>query len=135
MRSTDTPAVLFVDDDAHHAEIYGRVIAKAGVRVIAVQNGGEAIEIAKSQPLVGAILDYSFPRTDGAAVARTLKLVRPTLPILFLSAAFWLPEDAKPYAWGFVSKGNPEKLIMTVKQLVAEASAKQAIRSAFGASV
>lgn len=135
MRKGEVPSILLVDDDVHHARIYGRVITRAGVRVIEASSGTDALEIARTTPLVGAVLDYSLPRSSGAEIAKAIKVACPTLPILFFSAALWLPEDAKAYAWGFVSKGHPEKLIATVKQLVREAVAKQAIRSAFGAAV
>ncbi len=65
------------------------------------------------------ILDYLMPEMDGGAVALRLRQIKPTLPILMLSAYLDLPHDALAAVDAFVTKGQtPDILLSSIEALL-----------------
>ena len=79
--------LLVADDDAHVREALVEVLERAGYRVIAVQDGREAMEVVRrwGEKLDAAVLDVVMPHADGVEVAMALRERRGHLPILLLT--------------------------------------------------
>jgi two-component system, cell cycle sensor histidine kinase and response regulator CckA len=79
--------VLAIDDDEDVLAITVVMLEQCGLEVAAFLSGDEAItELALHPERYGcAIVDLTMPVKDGGSVARELREIVPTLPILFVS--------------------------------------------------
>ena len=113
-----TPAtVLFLDDEPQHLKLYQWVIERGPFQVTPILLGGESWKLPEVAPDIVA-LDYRLKGPFTAVqIAQQIKSKFPQTPILILSELEWLPDDISPYASAFVSKGHPEKLILTLTRL------------------
>jgi CheY-like chemotaxis protein len=67
------PLILLVDDEPSIRETVSFILEMEGYRVVAAENGDEALEqIRRLQPPV-VLLDAMMPRRDGFDVCRTVK--------------------------------------------------------------
>jgi DNA-binding response OmpR family regulator len=79
-----TPEILIVEDDEAIASGLARVLESNGYSVARVSHGREALERMDEPGLV--ILDLGLPDMNGIEVCRRMRLARPELAILILSA-------------------------------------------------
>src|SRR6266496_3613946 len=81
-----TGPVLIAEDDASFAAFVGEVLAADDLEAIIASDGAEALELARAQRPLAAILDVNLPKLSGYEVCRGLReLYGDGLPILFLS--------------------------------------------------
>lgn len=78
-------AILVVDDDATVREVVVAYLAQAGHDISEASSGPEAMS-AVSEPTDLVVLDVMLPGFDGLEVCRLLRMSRPDLPIVMLSA-------------------------------------------------
>jgi PAS domain S-box-containing protein len=89
--------LLFVEDDAAVRSVMLRMLRHAGHRVIEAHNGPEALDLAATmgEELAGVISDVRMPGMSGIEMVRALRLVRPDVPVLFVSGdadGTWITE-------------------------------------------
>ena len=65
---TATKTILIVDDDPIICEIASEVLADAGFRVVCVDNGEDAIDVAWEEAPDAVLLDCSLPGKPGMVV-------------------------------------------------------------------
>ncbi|WMW22565.1 PAS domain S-box protein [Methanolobus mangrovi] len=82
------PLILVVEDDVHSKELLGIMLNKAGYRVVLVEDGAKALEIAKKIHPFAITLDLNLPGMDGTEVLENLKNNNYTssIPVLVLSS-------------------------------------------------
>ncbi len=113
------PTVLIVDDDAAHLKIYTWIVERGGFRAVAILVQRDGLDLPKTEHLDIALLDYRLGFGLSAVdVARRVRELYPTTPILVLSDLFGMPEDIAPYASGFVRKGEPQQLLDTIFETI-----------------
>lgn len=78
--------ILVVEDEALLREGLVDLLEGAGHDVAAVGDGLEAAEVGSARAFDMVILDLTLPRLDGLEVCRRLRLARPSLPVLMLTA-------------------------------------------------
>ncbi|MEA2425531.1 MAG: hypothetical protein QOH13_1941 [Thermoleophilaceae bacterium] len=78
------PEILIVEDDEAIASGLARVLESNGYSVARVANGRDALQRAADPGLV--VLDLGLPDMDGIEVCRRMRVMRPELAILILSA-------------------------------------------------
>lgn len=81
-------SILVVDDEAHLRKILKFHLEASGYRVLAAEDGLNALEIAKREQPALILLDLMMPRMSGNEVCRELK-VEPTtrfIPVIILTA-------------------------------------------------
>jgi CheY-like chemotaxis protein len=121
------PSILIVDDDPDHLRIYGWIMKAAGFEPVTAQVTGDGIALPAEGAFSVIVMDYRLAGSITAVEAAQQILRRfPAPPIIVLSDLFGMPADIAPYARCFVRKGEPEKLIQTIRSLLAEASARPA---------
>jgi two-component system cell cycle sensor histidine kinase/response regulator CckA len=97
--------VLLADDDLMVREVARRVLQSAGMKVVVVADGQEAIDAVARGPQEFdlAVLDMVMPLVDGPTAARAIRGLRPDLPMIGASgyASESVREQAE--AVGFVA--------------------------------
>ena len=83
----DRPLILVVDDERQICDLLSEILANAGWRVVAVNNGEEAVEILKNSRPDLIISDIVMPRMDGLELIRYVKGndVTSQIPFIFLT--------------------------------------------------
>ncbi|MGD0346685.1 MAG: response regulator [Terracidiphilus sp.] len=113
-----TASVLIIDDDPAHLQIYRLVVESAGLRGLPVLVTTRGLEFPVNESVHVVLLDYRLaPNISARSVALQVKDRYPSVPIVILSDLFDLPADMAPVVQGFVRKGNPEKLLETLRSL------------------
>ncbi len=92
------PVILLVEDEPEIRELAARTLREAGFRVVAVNDGPEALAIAHDRQIQIDLLlsDIVLPRgLRGDEVAQALRAERPGTRVLFVSG---YPKDSAVYA-------------------------------------
>lgn len=112
--------VLIVDDDPSHLKIYSWVLERGGFRSLPALVKSETIDFPEAERVDVVVLDYRLGGGLTAVdVAKRLRKLYPSVPILVLSDLFGMPEDIAPYAAAFVRKGEPQQLLDTISAIAA----------------
>lgn len=78
--------VLLVDDDKPVRDVVAAMLHDLGYRVHEFGSGGAALEFIDTGGAVDLIvMDFAMPGMNGAEVARRARVMRPELPILFVT--------------------------------------------------
>ena len=83
--------VLFVDDEPVIGRLARRELEKAGFRVSAHEDPVRALEafVAAPESFHAIVTDASMPRLSGFDVAREIRKLRPSIPIVVISGGLW----------------------------------------------
>lgn len=100
------PTILCIDDEVLGLEIRKVVLEREGYLVHTASDGPTGIHIFRQQPIDAVVLDFAMPGMNGAAVAKALREIRPTLPILLLSAHLTLPDEVQTLVTLVANKGD-----------------------------
>jgi DNA-binding response OmpR family regulator len=112
-------SVLIIDDDPVHLQIYRLVVESAGYRGLPVLVSLRGMEFPEREQVNAVLLDYRLaPNISARSVALEVKARYPSAPILILSDLHEAPADTAPIVQAFVRKGNPEKLLAVLRELI-----------------
>ncbi|HLA44424.1 MAG TPA: response regulator transcription factor [Aggregatilineales bacterium] len=88
--------ILVVDDEATIREVVRRYLERDGFLVLEAENGKQALDILRDQPLDLVVLDVMLPELDGFSITRRLRgdtvggeeilAVSEDIPIIMLTA-------------------------------------------------
>ena len=78
--------ILIVEDETAIVRFLKRGLNAHGHRVLSADNGEDGVRLAVEEPLDLVLLDISLPRLDGHEVLRRIRIRRPSLPVLMLTA-------------------------------------------------
>jgi DNA-binding response OmpR family regulator len=81
-----TATILVVDDNKAVLEFLLLLLSKNGLTVIGASSGSECLAIVKRRHVDLIILDVMMPVMDGLQVCEELKTIRPSTPIILLTA-------------------------------------------------
>ncbi|MCK5041012.1 MAG: sigma-54-dependent Fis family transcriptional regulator, partial [Sphingomonadales bacterium] len=111
--------ILIVDDEATQLRIMESVLTRMGFNVRTASDGEEALNILKQvsgDEITLMILDLSMPRVSGMDVLKTIRPLRPELPIIVLTSHSSLStavEVMRAGANDFISKPASAERIRT----------------------
>lgn len=115
--------VLVVDDDPSHLKLYCWVVERGGFRSCGALVRGNVVELPQAELIDVALLDYRLgTQLTAVDVARRVRALYPSIPILILSDMLFMPEDVAPYASAFVRKGDPEQLLQVLSSTIGKPS-------------
>ena len=78
--------ILLVDDDAAVREVEAECLRTAGYQVVEASSGAAALQALQTRTdIEGAVVDFAMPDMNGAEVAQQAEILRPGLPILFVT--------------------------------------------------
>ncbi len=78
--------ILIVEDDPAIVRFLERGLAAHGHRVISADNGEDGVRLAVDESVDLVLLDIMLPQLDGHRVLERIRLRRPELPVLMLTA-------------------------------------------------
>ena len=78
--------VLVIEDDPTMAEMVAYNLRRNDLEVSVSADGGAGLRMARERTVALVILDLMLPSLDGIQIARELRLARPGVPILMLTA-------------------------------------------------
>ena len=82
----NAPSLLLAEDDAVLADALVTQLTLAGFRVEHAPNGAVAEFLLMRQPFDAAVLDLGLPLVDGLSVLKRVRVAKPALPVLILTA-------------------------------------------------
>ena len=85
-RRDSARTLLLVDDDDAVREATAALLAMHGFRIAEAADGPGALAQARARPDIDAVIaDFAMPKMNGAELARQLRVLRPDLPLLFMT--------------------------------------------------
>lgn len=79
-------SILVVDDQLGVRRLLQELFREEGFDVFLAGHGGEAVELARKQRPVLALVDVKMPVMDGLETLRALKQEHPDLPVIMMTA-------------------------------------------------
>ena len=110
--------LLCIDDDEDVLECEKAFLESFGYTVLTAPSGGKALELASIHSVDLVVLDYFMPEMDGQELAVRMKRLRPQLPIIMLSGAVDVPDQALELVDAFIAKDRlASQLLLAIAQL------------------
>jgi signal transduction histidine kinase len=124
--------ILIAEDEDQVRELTRRILCGAGYQVISAASGEEALERLQREPRGVDLLltDLMMPKMSGTDLVQRSRLVRPSLPVLFMSAC--AGEGDRPLGEALVPKpfSAPELLEQVERALAGTRPAAVAAEAA-----
>ena len=120
MERQDT-RVLIVDDVSRNLQVLGATLSKNGYRVIAAQNGRQALSAVQEIRPDLILLDVMMPELDGFETCKRLKAHPETeeIPVIFLTARTEIEDVVQGFGLGaidYITKPfNTQELLVRVR--------------------
>ena len=96
--------VLCIDDNNDLLECEKEFLESFGYTVLTAPSGCKALELASVHSIDVVVVDYLMPEMDGHEVAVRMRRLRPQAPIIMLSGAVDIPEQALKSVDALVAK-------------------------------
>lgn len=79
--------LLYVDDDPAILGLAARSLEALGHEALTATSGPAALELVRAHhaELDAVLVDYTMPRMDGEEVARRIKAIDPSIPLILVS--------------------------------------------------
>jgi CheY-like chemotaxis protein len=119
------PTILCIDDEVLGLEIRKVVLEREGYVVHTATDGPTGIRVFRQQPVDAVVLDFAMPGMDGGAVATALREIRPSVPILLLSAYLTLPEEVQRMVTLVANKGDGAIALLQNVRKILDSSGEQ----------
>ncbi|HEX6505836.1 MAG TPA: response regulator [Terriglobales bacterium] len=119
--------ILCIDDEEPGLQVRRMLLESAGYHVLCARSGAEGIKVFESAPVDAVVLDYWMSGMNGIAVARELKRINPSTPIMILSAYGTLLDETLGLADIWLRKGEeePQYILNKLQELLDNKAAKQ----------
>ena len=104
--------MLCIDDHPNALAGWSLYLHQAGYGVLTATDPNEGLELFATRPVDAVLLDYTMPGMDGPEVARSMKRMKPAVPILLFSGHV-LPKLAVEEADAVLFKGEPPQNVLS----------------------
>jgi CheY-like chemotaxis protein len=120
MRSPEQATILCVEDEEPQLQLRKLLLESGGFHVLTAQSGRQALEVFRAHPVDAVILDYFMPGMNGLTIAREMKRLNPSVPIIIFSAYTSLPDEVIGTAEVWLRKAeiDPEELLAHVRRVL-----------------
>jgi two-component system cell cycle sensor histidine kinase/response regulator CckA len=110
--------VLCIDDNQDVLECEKAFLETFGYTVLIAPSGSKGLELASAHSVDVVIVDYFMPEMNGPEVAIEMRRLRPQAPIIMVSGALDVPEQALRLVDAFVAKDRlASQLLPAIAQL------------------
>lgn len=120
LMSKGTATILCIDDEQTALQLRQTVLESAGYKVLTAKSGALGIQAFKSEPINAVVLDYWMADMNGMQVAREIRRLNPSVPIIILSAYGELLDESLGIADIWIRKGeeDPQYLLARLDDLL-----------------
>jgi len=116
----DKPAILCVDDEENPLILRRLVLENAGYEVVTASSAEQAFAVLSTRHIDLVLSDHLMPGPTGTELARQIKAVWPSLPVILLSGVNDIPVEAH-CADLFLSKvEGPATLCESIAEVLAD---------------
>ena len=130
------PTILYAEDDRDCRELFAFVLRQRGFTVYEANNGSQAVQLIRDEPIDLIILDVRMPGMTGYEAARFIDREAPHIPVMFLSAKGLSREIDQGFSCGrmvvdyLIKPISPDQLVARVEQILNESQERglEAIR-------
>ena len=118
------PTILYAEDDRDARELFAFVLRQKNYTVYEANNGAQAVQIVRDEPVDLVVLDVRMPLMTGYDAAKIIAQESPQTPVMFLSARGMSREIEKGFACGemvvdyLVKPIAPDKLVGRVNEIL-----------------
>ena len=114
------PLMLCIDDADISLRVRKFLLVSVGYNVLTANSAEDGFELFKQNRIELVIADHFLSDKTGTEIAKEMKELKPEVPILIISAAAE-QLDGLEFADGFLSKGEPPKVVLnTIAHLLAK---------------
>jgi CheY-like chemotaxis protein len=113
-KALQSAVLLCIDDNPEVLECEKGFLETFGYKVLTAPSGSKGLELASLHSIDVVIVDYCMPEMNGHEFAVEMRRLRPRAPIIMLSAAMDVPEQALKLVDAFVAKGNLSSQLLSV---------------------
>jgi CheY-like chemotaxis protein len=112
--------ILCIDDEQTALQLRQNLLESAGYKVLAAKSGALGVKAFKSEPIDAVVLDYWMADMNGLQVAREIRKINSSVPIIILSAYGELLDESLGLADLWIRKGeeDPQYLLNRLDQLL-----------------
>src|SRR5262249_45029819 len=111
--------ILCVDDETTGLSVRKMILESQGYRVVTAENGLDGLAIFSAEHIDLVVLDYKMPGMNGDVVAERMKQLKPSIPILMISAYVDLPSETLALVDKYLTKGEgPLMMLKAVAELL-----------------
>jgi CheY-like chemotaxis protein len=111
--------ILCVDDERTGLLARKFVLEHSGYDVLTAEGGVDALDLFRASAVDAVVLDYKMPDMDGIAVAESMRDLKPSVPIIMLTATSEMPVSRGFLFDGFVLKGqSPHELLSELQRVL-----------------
>jgi CheY-like chemotaxis protein len=113
--------ILCIDDEQTALQLRQSLLESVGYKVRAAKSGAAGLREFKAEPVDAVVLDYWMADMNGMQVAREIRKLNPTVPIIILSAYGELLDESLGIANIWIRKGeeDPQYLLARLEELLA----------------
>jgi CheY-like chemotaxis protein len=104
--------VLCIDDELIGLKVRKILLERAGYQVITAIDGASGISLFEKEDVDAVVLDYSMPGMHGGEVANRMRQLKPSVPILLLSAYIGLPYEVTSLVDLYMTKGEGAPVLL-----------------------
>jgi CheY-like chemotaxis protein len=101
-----TGVLLCIDDNEDVLDWEKSFLESFGYTVLTAPSGSKGLELASMCPVDMVIVDYLMPDMNGQEIAVEMRRIRPQAPIIMLSAAIDIPDQALNMADAFIARNR-----------------------------
>jgi two-component system sensor histidine kinase/response regulator len=110
--------LLCIDDNQDVLECERAFLETLGYTVLTAPSGSKGLELASIHSVDVVIVDYFMPEMNGQESAIEMRRLKPQAPIIMLSAAVDVPEQALKLVDAFIAKDHlSSQLLPVIAQL------------------
>jgi two-component system response regulator HydG len=92
---SDKPKVLIIEDDPDGRRSVTEAVADAGFATTATATAGEGLKCFEQGAFDAVLTDLVLPDQDGMAVLQRIKQMRPTVPVIIMTAYGTVPSSVR----------------------------------------
>jgi DNA-binding NtrC family response regulator len=114
--------ILCIDDRTYYLSSTADLLRHAGYNIVLASDSHAAVELLFGNPIDAVLLDCHQLGDQGGDLVAALRIVRPDVPIVMMSAHCRLPCDSLRQANACVQKGDTARALLRTLEAVICAS-------------
>jgi CheY-like chemotaxis protein len=104
--------IVCIDDNLDTLIGYQSLLWNHGYNVLISTSGSQGVELVKSLPIDGVIVDFQMPELNGGIVAIEVKKLKPHLPVMMVTGHKSIPDEVLEHVDVLFPKGeSPQQLL------------------------